>query len=429
MRPSRQRSARGYGPRWLRLSVSGSFSKIPAGTSRSTATPCADRYARYAGTRRTARHAARSARKRPVIASGPAGALSKRAFSQPYRNPIVLKVRSSGKSQTFRPTPSPLASALKATVVQIANWFPAIGDKGTVPEFVEHIYARRPARSAGAPPEDEGSIGQPGLRAHRRVNAFRTESGDGTIRFDQVGPVLLRLMVRIHAVADSGGASHRTGRFGRCAEGFANVVESRRRQRNVGCLSARRNEPHIGAAWKADDGAVGSHVAERAAEGRGQGGDVAGQGIELMHGSFDQQPFIEPPEREVAAVAAGVPILDEGSLTGPREGTEHRTRASQFLDNASGQPVTPQVDGAMFRTRTFIHRAPNPPGPIRTCGEPPHRGPQAAQIFNAPVAPYRFQVVGRALDKNPRAGDPQDFGAGVEDVMGDARATRAIERY
>src|ERR1700730_2729548 len=127
-------------------------------------------------------------------------------------------------------------------------------------------------------------------------------------------------MAGIHGIADAGGAGHRTGRFGRRAEGFANVVESRRRQRYVGCLSARCNEPHIGAAWKADDGAVGSHAAERTAEGRGQGGDVAGQGIELMHGSFDQQPFIEPPEREVAAVAAGVPILDEGSLTGHERG-------------------------------------------------------------------------------------------------------------
>src|SRR6202171_1980080 len=102
--------------------------------------------------------------------------------------------------------------------------------------------------------------------------------------------------------------------------------------------------------------------------------------MQLMDESFDQQPFIESPEREVAAVAVGVSILNKRSSARPREWAEHRTRASQLFDDVRGQPITPQVDGAMFRIRPLIQRAPDPPRSIRICGEPAHRDAQAAQI-------------------------------------------------
>src|ERR1700693_4812356 len=124
-------------------------------------------------------------------------------------------------------------------LVQVPDRLSAITDKGTVPRFVQHIKARGAARGAWPPPENERSIGQPGLPAHRGLHAVRTESRNGTICGDQVGTVLLWLVVGIHAVTDSGSAGQRTGWFARCAEGFAHIVESRRRQRNVGGLPTR----------------------------------------------------------------------------------------------------------------------------------------------------------------------------------------------
>ncbi len=66
-----------------------------------------------------------------------------------------------------------------------------------------------------------------------------------------------------------------------------------------------------------------------------------------MHRSFDHQPFVYSPEREVSAAPTGRPVLNKGSLASPRDGAEHCIRPSELFDDPSRQPITTQVYGAV----------------------------------------------------------------------------------